>query len=47
MNPAVAESARFVVWRDGQERVQKDGKHRRLTAAVARAKLAKLEQSAG
>ena len=42
INPAVLEFTRFVLSRDGQELVQKDGKYLPLTADVARAQLAKL-----
>ena len=44
MNPAVVEFLRFVLSREGQELVQKDGKYLPLTAEVARAQLKKLEE---
>ena len=46
MNPAVVEFIRFVLSREGQELVQKDGKYLPLNAEVARAQLAKLESVA-
>ena len=46
MNPAVVEFVRFVLSREGQELVEKDGKYLPLTAEVARAQLAKLEAAA-
>ncbi|HKE41514.1 MAG TPA: substrate-binding domain-containing protein [Casimicrobiaceae bacterium] len=46
MNAAVVEFVRFVLSREGQELVQKDGKYLPLNAEVARAQLAKLESAA-
>jgi len=46
MNPAVYEFLRFVLSREGQELVQKDGKYIPLNAEVARAQLKKLEEAA-
>ncbi len=45
MDPLVAEYLRFIVSRQGQELVQKDGKYLPLTAQAARAQLAKLGQN--
>ena len=46
MNPAVVEFIRFVLSREGQELVEKDGKYLPLNAEVVRAQLAKLEAAA-
>jgi phosphate transport system substrate-binding protein len=46
MNPAVYEFLRFVLSREGQELVQKDGKYIPLNPDVARAQLKKLEDAA-
>ena len=46
MNPAVVEFIRFVLSREGQELVEKDGKYLPLNAEVAREQLAKLEAAA-
>lgn len=46
MNPAIVEFTRFVLSRDGQELVQKDGKYLPLNSEVVRAQLAKLEDAA-
>lgn len=43
MDPKVREFLRFVVSQEGQDAVQRDGKYLPLTAADARAQLAKLE----
>jgi phosphate transport system substrate-binding protein len=43
MDPKVKEYLRFVVSREGQEEVQRDGKYLPLTAEVARAQLQKLQ----
>jgi phosphate transport system substrate-binding protein len=44
MDPLIAEYLRFIVSRQGQELVQKDGKYLPLTAEAARAQLAKLNE---
>ncbi|PZQ33389.1 MAG: phosphate-binding protein [Stenotrophomonas acidaminiphila] len=44
MDPKVAQFLRFVLSRQGQEIIQRDGKWLPLTASVARAQLARLEQ---
>ncbi|WP_147414284.1 PstS family phosphate ABC transporter substrate-binding protein [Sphingomonas gilva] len=46
INAAVMEFLRFVISRQGQELVMRDGKYLPLTAEVARAQLAKLEAAA-
>lgn len=46
LDPMVYEFIRFVISRDGQELLQKDGKYLPLTADVAREQLAKLEHMA-
>ena len=43
MDPKVREFIRFVLSREGQELVQKDGKYLPLTAEVAREELKKLK----
>ena len=43
MNPMVKEFLRYVLSREGQEEVQRDGKYLPLTAAVVREQLAKLD----
>jgi phosphate transport system substrate-binding protein len=43
MDPKVREFLRFVLSKEGQELVQKDGKYLPLTAQVARAELEKLK----
>jgi phosphate transport system substrate-binding protein len=43
VDPVVREYLRFVLSRQGQEAVQKDGKYLPLTASIARAQLEKLE----
>ena len=43
LNPNVAEFLRFIVSRQGQELIEKDGKYLPLTAAVAKAQMAKLD----
>ena len=43
MDPKVKELLRYVLSREGQEAVMKDGKYLPLTADVARAQLKKLE----
>lgn len=43
MNPMVKEFLRFVLSREGQDAVQRDGKYLPLTAEVARAQLKKLD----
>lgn len=44
VDPLIAEYLRFVVSRQGQELVQKDGKYLPLTAEIAREQLRKLEE---
>jgi phosphate transport system substrate-binding protein len=46
VDPKVLEFLRFVLSREGQALIMKDGKYLPLTAAVARAQLAKLEAAA-
>jgi phosphate transport system substrate-binding protein len=43
MNPMVKEFLRYILSREGQNEVQRDGKYLPLTAAVAREQLKKLE----
>jgi phosphate transport system substrate-binding protein len=43
LDPLVKEFLRYVLSREGQEAVQRDGKYLPLTAAVAREQLRKLE----
>jgi phosphate transport system substrate-binding protein len=45
IDPRVAEFLRFIVSRQGQELIEQDGKYLPLTAAVARAQTAKLEEA--
>ena len=44
MDPKVREFLRFVLSRQGQEAVQRDGKYLPLTAAVVREQLARLDE---
>jgi hypothetical protein len=44
MDPNVKEFLRYVLSREGQAEVMRDGKYRPLTAAVVREQLAKLDQ---
>jgi phosphate transport system substrate-binding protein len=46
MDPKVLEFLRFVLSREGQDAVMRDGKYLPLTAEVANAQLKKLEQAA-
>jgi phosphate transport system substrate-binding protein len=45
LDPRVAEFLRFIVSRQGQELIEQDGKYLPLTAAVARAQTAKLDEA--
>ena len=46
MNPVVYEFVRFIVSREGQEAVMRDGKYLPLTAEVAREQLKRMEAMA-